>query len=163
VERYASLQAYYNLAARELEHEIVPACLDQGVGILVWSPLAGGFLSGKYPSVAAAVGGPGRGGSGAFRALDPATGDATLAALREVAAQRGVPAAQVALNWLRRRPGVSSLVVGARTREQLDVNLATATWDLDDAEVAILDAASARPLPYPLWHTRDYNAERGTA
>lgn len=162
LERYASLQAYYNLAARELEHEIAPACLDQGVGILVWSPLAGGFLSAKYRSVAAAVGGPGRGGSGAFRALDPITGDAILDALREVAAQRGVPAAQVALNWVRCRPGVSSLVVGARTRDQLEVNLGAAAWDLDDAEVAVLDAASARPLPYPLWHTRDYNAERGS-
>jgi aryl-alcohol dehydrogenase-like predicted oxidoreductase len=162
VERYGSVQAYYNLAARELEHEIVPACLDQGVGILVWSPLAGGFLSGKYADVASAVGGPGRGGSGAFRALDPATADAVLGALRTVAAARGVSVPQVALNWLRRKPGVTSIVLGARTPAQLADNLGAASWDLDDAELAALDDASARPLPYPLWHTAAYNAERGT-
>lgn len=159
--RYSVLQAHYSLVARELEHELVPLCLDQGVGILVWSPLSGGFLTGKVRrdrggpegSRSAAMGPPGG-------LADPERAFAVVDALVEIAGARGVSAAQVALNWLLAKPGVSSLLVGARTDEQLADNLAAAGWELSPDEVARLDAVSAGRLPYPQWHQLRYNAER---
>src|SRR5215218_1752738 len=120
LQRFASQQIYYSLQARDAEYELVPIAIDQGVGILVWSPLAGGLLSGKYRR--------GQEGPAGARHLtdwnEPPVRDAdqlydTVDALVEIAGGHGVSAAQVALAWLLGRPGVSSLVVGARTAEQL--------------------------------------------
>lgn len=160
LERYVSLQAYYNLVARELEHELIPLSLDQGVGVLVWSPLGAGFLTGKerrgqdMPANTrrAALGDPGT--------IDREQGYAVIDALDEIAKERGVSIPQVAINWLLRRPGVTSVVIGARTMEQLTDNLAAASWELADDEVRRLDEVSARPLPYPYWHQRKFNSER---
>ena len=159
LERYASLQAYYSLVARELEWELVPLCLDQDVGILVWSPLSGGFLSGKFRRDTPAVAGTRRTELGSVP-MDEERGFRVVDALDEIARERGVSVAQVALNWLLRKPGVTSLVVGARNREQLADNLAAATWELTPEEVAALDEVSTGPLPYPYWHQRLFNAER---
>lgn len=158
LERFASLQAYYSLLCRDVEWELVPLCLDQAVGILVWSPLAGGYLTGKFR--------PAQGGTGRrARRPDPPIPDdgrteAVLDALDGIAATRGVSQAQAALNWVRARPGVTSVVVGARTAEQLADNLLAATWELEDDERAALDRASSTPAPYPVWHQHLYNAER---
>ncbi|MGD9572429.1 MAG: aldo/keto reductase [Thermoleophilia bacterium] len=159
--RFCVLQAYYSLVARELEHELVPLCLDQGVGILVWSPLAAGFLTGK---VRRGADGP----AGARTSVEGPPGgladeDAAFAVVDElvaIASERGVGPAQVVLNWLLAKPGVTSLIVGARTHEQLADNLAAADWELTAEEVGRLDAVSAPRLPYPQWHQLRYNAAR---
>ncbi|MGZ3442888.1 MAG: aldo/keto reductase [Polyangia bacterium] len=157
--RYEALQAYYSLVGRELEHELLPACRDQGVGVLVWSPLAFGFLGGKW------------------RRGEPAPEDARLSQwgtpgtidehswgvldeVRRIAEARAVSPAQVALNWLCGRAGVTSVIVGARNARQLADNLQALSWTLGADEVARLDRASARPLPYPYWHQEKYNRER---
>ena len=160
VARYQSLQAYYSLVARELEHELLPACRDQNVGVLVWSPLAFGLLGGRYrrgeplPEGArvAQWGTPGG-------ALDEARW-AVVDEVRRVAEARGVSSAQVALSWLVGRRGVTSVIVGARDARQLADNLRAAEWSLSPEERAALDRVSERPLPYPYWHQRQYNRER---
>ncbi|HKG65829.1 MAG TPA: aldo/keto reductase [Solirubrobacteraceae bacterium] len=151
--RFVSQQVYYSLQSRDAEYELVPAGLDHGVGMLVWSPLAGGLLSGKYRR--------GQDGPAGARHLtdwnEPPVRDEeqtydVIEAAVEVGAAHGVSAAQVALAWLLGRPGVSSLVIGARTDEQLADNLAAAQLDLSAEERARLDALSAPPLIYPHWH-----------
>ena len=161
LERYASQQIYYSLQSRDAEYEIVPACLDQGVGILVWSPLAGGLLSGKYRRGQ-------QGPEGARHLTDwnePPVRDEeqtydVIEAAVEIGEAHGVSAAQVALAWLLGRPGASSLVIGARTEEQLADNLAAAELELSAAERARLDELSAPPLIYPHWHQAKTAADR---
>lgn len=160
LERYVSLQAYYSLVARELEHELLPACLDQGVGVLVWSPLAAGFLTGKQRRGEAAPAGSRRAALGDTGTLDTEHGFRIVDVLGEIAGDRGVSIAQVAINWLIQRPGVSSVIIGARTEEQLKDNLGAADWRLTQDEAARLDRVSARPLPYPYWHQQKFNASR---
>lgn len=159
--RYSALQAHYSLLSREAELELVPLCLDQGLGLLVWSPLSGGFLTGKVRR----DGGAPAGSRGAAMPPpgglpDPDRAYAIVDELAAIAERRAVSPAQVALNWLLAKPGVTSLVIGARTDEQLADNLAAAGWRLDPEEVARLDAVSAARLPYPQWHQLRYNAER---
>jgi len=159
--RFASQQIYYSLQGREAEYELVPIALDQGVGILVWSPLAGGLLSGKYRRDHK----PG----GESRQLtdwgEPPVRDQdklydTIEALVAIAAARGVSAAQVALAWLLGRPAVSSVIIGARTEQQLEDNLKAADLTLTAAERARLDAVSAPPLLYPYWHQAQAASDR---
>ena len=149
-ERYRSHQIYYSLAGRDAEHELAPLSLDQGVGILVWGPLAFGMLSGKFrrgsPDPAGARGTlTGAPGGTARARIDDITD-----ALAEIAEARGVTMAQVAFNWLLAKPAVSSIIIGARNEAQLKDNLAAASWSLSAEEVTRLDAVSATPLPYPL-------------
>ena len=161
--RYSLLQAHYSLVSRELEHDLVPLCLDQGVGILVWSPLSGGFLTGKVRRDRAAPAGSRQSVMGPPGGLaDPEGALEVVEALVQIAAARGVSPAQVALGWLLAKPGVTSLIVGARTVEQLGDNLAAGDAALEPAEVERLDALSAPRLPYPQWHQLRYNAARAT-
>lgn len=158
-----SLQALYNLLDRTIEQELIPECLDEGVGILPWSPLAGGWLTGKYtkdrrPEGATRLGeDPNRG----LEAYDLHNRDRTwriVDALREVAPGRPMPA--VALAWLRDRPGVSSVILGARTVGQLEVNLAAADLDLAPEERSMLDRVSAPGYPvYPFAFIEKYGGE----
>ena len=144
-----TLQPSYSLLVREIEHEIVPACEHNGLGLLPWSPLAGGWLSGKYtrdarPSGATRLGeDPERG----IEAYDRVGGRAqtwdVLAAVQDVAEARGVSMAQVALAWVHHRPAVSSVILGARTTEQLRDNLAAGSLVLSPEESARLDEVSA--------------------
>jgi len=160
LERYITQQINYSLVAREAEHELVPAGLDQKIGIMVWSPLQGGLLSGKFRR------GQARPAESRLNTLDPAgTIDEDrlyriVDALDEIAGQRGVSLSQVALNWAVRKPAVDTVIIGARNEEQLADNLAAATWSLTDAEVERLDEISARPLPYPYWHQRKFAGDR---
>lgn len=158
---FVSTQIHYSPQAREAEFEILPACLDQGLGVLVWSPIAGGLLSGKYR-----------------RGVEPPQGSRHLSdwneppvydeealydlieVLVEVGEAHGVSAAQVTLAWLLRRPAVTTLVIGARTEEQLRDNLAAAELRLSDDEVARVEEVSRPPLPYPLWHQAAAASER---
>jgi len=110
--RFISAQQYYSLAGRELERECLPACIDLGIGVMAWSPLAGGFLSGKFSGKGAA--GEGRRKVFEFPPVDPVQGDAIVAVLKEIAAAHGAIPAQVSLAWLLSRPGISSVIIGAR-------------------------------------------------
>ena len=151
--RFVSQQIYYSLQAREAEYELVPLAVDQGIGVLVWSPLAGGLLSGKYRRNQQAPAGS--------RHLtewnEPPVYDQerlydTIEVLVAIGAEHGVSAARVALAYLLGKPAVTSLVVGARTREQLADNLAAADLVLSAEEHARLDEVSRPPLLYPYWH-----------
>ena len=143
-----TLQPQYNLLVRELEWEIVPSCLDAGLGLLPWSPLGGGWLTGKYrqderPTGDTRLGDDPKRGVEAYdrRSTVQRTWD-VVDAVRGVAEARGVTMAQVALAWLVDRPAVTSVILGARTTEQLADNLGAAGLHLDEAETAALDAAS---------------------
>jgi aryl-alcohol dehydrogenase-like predicted oxidoreductase len=151
--RPVSQQIYYSLQARDSEYELIPAAVDQGLGVLVWSPLAGGLLSGKYRRDREAP----AGGRQLTDWDEPPVYDEdklydTVEVLVQVGEAHGVSAAQVALAWLLGRPAVSTVVVGARTSEQLADNLAAADLALTDGERRRLDEASAQPLLYPYWH-----------
>jgi len=151
--RFVSEQIYYSLQARDAEYELIPAAVDQGLGVLVWSPLAGGLLSGKYRRDQ-------RPSAGSRQLTDwnePPVYDQerlydTVEVLLAIGARRGVSAAQVALAYLIGKPAVTSVVVGARTTEQLTDNLAAADLVLSPEERDQLDQASAPPLIYPYWH-----------
>ena len=161
--RYVAHQAYYSLLGREYEWELMPLALDQKVGTMVWSPLGWGRLTGKLrrgqplpkesrlqnPRVVDM--GPPVSQEHLYRVVD---------ALDEAAKETGKTVAQVALNWLLRRPSVASVIIGARNEEQLRQNLDAVGWTLTPAQVAKLDAASAVPLTYPYWHQRVTFGER---
>jgi aryl-alcohol dehydrogenase-like predicted oxidoreductase len=161
LERFASQQIHYTLQSRDAENELVPISVDQGLGILVWSPLAGGLLSGKYRRGVEAPA-----GSRHLSEWDePPVHDEkrlydTIEAAVAVGEAHGVSAAQVSLAWLLARPAVTSLIVGARTPEQLRDNLAAADLVLGDDEVERLDEVSGEPLRYPYWHQAKTSAER---
>jgi aryl-alcohol dehydrogenase-like predicted oxidoreductase len=159
ISRYCALQAYYSLVGRDLEQELVPLCRDQRVGVLVWSPLAFGFLGGKYRRGEAAPEDARLSAWGAPGTIDEQSW-AVLDEVRRIAEARALSPAQVALNWLLHRPQVTSVIVGARNARQLGDNLHAAAWRLDASEVERLDRVSARPLPYPYWHQQKYNGER---
>lgn len=150
---YVSQQIYYSLQERSAEYELVPLSIDSGLGILVWSPLAGGLLSGKYRRGVEAP-------AGSRHLTDwnePPVYDEdklydTVDVLVEVGEAHGVSAAQVALAWVSTRPGITSLVIGARTSEQLADNLAAAQLTLTDDEIDRLELVSRPPLIYPYWH-----------
>jgi aryl-alcohol dehydrogenase-like predicted oxidoreductase len=145
-----SLQAYYTIAGRDIEREIVPMLQSEGVGLMVWSPLAGGLLSGKF--------GPGSNGpEGARRIVfdfPPVNRDrawACVDAMRSVAEAHGVSVAQVALAWILAKPFVSSIIIGAKTEAQLLDNIGATSLVLSAEEVATLDEVSALPAEYPGW------------
>ncbi|WP_345633439.1 aldo/keto reductase [Rugosimonospora acidiphila] len=151
--RFVSQQIYYSLQARDAEYELIPAAVDQGLGVLVWSPLAGGLLSGRYRRDQQ----PSAGSRQLTEWGEPPVYDReklydTVDALIEIGQAHGVSAAQVALAYVLGRPAVTSLVIGARTGEQLADNLAAADLVLDAEERKRLDDVSAIPLLYPYWH-----------
>jgi aryl-alcohol dehydrogenase-like predicted oxidoreductase len=153
-ERFAAQQIYYSLEARDAEYELLPLAVDQGLGILVWSPLAGGLLSGKYRRNASPSEGT-RQVSGTWN--EPPVRDReklydTIEVLYDVASAHGASPAQVALAWLLGRPAVTSLIIGARTDDQLHDNLGAAALVLSADERAALDKVSAPDLVYPYWH-----------
>jgi aryl-alcohol dehydrogenase-like predicted oxidoreductase len=157
--RLESVQAYYSIAGRELEREIIPAARDQGLGVLVWSPLAGGLLSGKFSADA-----PGPEGARrtefdfppvdrerAFRAVD---------AMRSIAQAHRVSVARVALAWVLHQPGITSIIVGAKNNDQLMDNIAATDLKLSDAELKSLDEVSKLPREYPGWMFERQMADR---
>ncbi len=155
--RYVGHQVYYSLVGREYEWELMPLALDQGIGALVWSPLGWGRLTGKLrrgqPIPAAsrlhetAQEGPQMSDEYLYKVID---------AIEAVAKETGKSVPQIALNWLLRRPTVSTVIMGARNAEQLKQNLGAAGWRLTPAQIAKLDAASEVPLTYPYWHQRQF-------
>jgi aryl-alcohol dehydrogenase-like predicted oxidoreductase len=155
--RYAGHQAYYSLVGREYEWELMPLALDQKVGTLVWSPLAGGRLSGKFrrnqplPQDSRIMKGGGEG-----RAIPDELFYGIIDTMDEIAEETGKTVAQIALNWLLQRPTVSTVIIGARNEAQLQQNLGAAGWNLTPEQVARLDATSETELMYPYWHQRGF-------
>lgn len=157
--RFESLQAYYTVAARDLERDVVSMLNDQKVGLLVWSPLAGGLLSGKFGRDRTAPDGARRTGM-AFPPVNEAHAFDCIDVMRPIAAEHGVSVAQVALGWLLRQRHVTSVIVGAKRVEQLDDNIAAAALRLSGAEMETLDAASALPPEYPGWMVDSWVAQQ---
>jgi aryl-alcohol dehydrogenase-like predicted oxidoreductase len=157
---FVTQQIYYSAAGRDAELDLMPLARDQNLGVLVWGPLAGGLLSGKFrrgdPLDQGRMAVP-----GTRDLFDPTTAFGVLDVAREIAEARGVSVAQVSINWLLAKPGVTSVILGARTEDQLLDNLGAASFRLGADEVARLDAASPGRVPYPHWHQRSvYGAER---
>ena len=148
--RPASVQAYYSLAGRDLEREVVPMLRAEEVGLLAWSPLAGGLLSGKHPRDGDAAAGTRR-AAFSFPPVDQPRAFACIDAMCPMAEARGVSVAQVALAWLLHRRAVTSVIVGARRLDQLEDNLAAVDVTLTAEDLDALDAASALPPEYPGW------------
>ena len=163
-QKFVVQQIHYTIEARDAEYELMPVSVDQGIGIQVWSPIAGGLLSGKFrrnappPQLSRHVAGwgepPIRDESRLYDIID---------ALVKVGEGRGVSAAQVALAWLAGRPAVSSIIVGARTEAQLKDNLASASLVLTAEERKLLDDVSLLPLIYPYWHQLNAASRLGAA
>ncbi len=148
--RLASLQAYYTIAGRDLEREIIPLLESEGVGLMVWSPLAGGLLSGKY----------GRDRSGEegsrrvvfdFPPVDLERAYPVIDSMRTIAGTKGCSVARIALAWLLHQPRVTSIIIGAKRTEQLDDNIAAVDIELSAEELATLDEVGRLPLEYPAW------------
>ena len=161
--RYVAHQAYYSLLGREYEWELMPLALEQGVGAVVWSPLGWGRLGGtlrrgqplpaesRLHNQLVLDRGPQVPDEHDFRVVD---------AIDAIAKETGKSNAQIALNWLLRRPSVSTVIIGARNEAQLRQNLGAVGWQLAPAQIAKLDAASAVPLTYPYWHQRLQYSDR---
>jgi aryl-alcohol dehydrogenase-like predicted oxidoreductase len=160
LQRFVSQQIHYTLQSREAEYELVPVAIDQECPILVWSPLAGGLLSGKYRRDRTAQEGRHLKGWDEPPVYDTEKLYDIVDALVEIAEDRGVSAAQVALSWLLGRPGVASVIVGARTDEQLADNLKAVELELSEGERGRLDEVSAPPLIYPFWHQAKTASDR---
>jgi len=159
--RYVANQTLYSLVARDYEWELMPLGLDQKVGAVVWSPLGGGRLTGKMGRGRPAPAGSRTAQIGVLGPEPPQElFDAVVAELEAIAAELGRSVAQVALNWVLRRPTISTVVVGARNEEQLRQNLGAVEFQLTDEQVARLDKASARPPAYPYWHQRRTSLDR---
>ncbi|MFA6914913.1 MAG: aldo/keto reductase [Parachlamydiales bacterium] len=158
LERYIAYQGYYSLIGRDYESELMPLAIDQGIGLLVWSPLGWGRLTGKIdrqhpnpPAVSrlhdTAQFGPPVNEEYLYNVVD---------VLKEISKETGKTVPQIAINWLLQRPTVANVIVGARTEEQLKDNLGAIGWNLNAEQISRLDKVSALPLPYPYWHQRGF-------
>jgi aryl-alcohol dehydrogenase-like predicted oxidoreductase len=159
--RFATVQAYYTIAGRDIEREVIPVIRDQGLGLMVWSPLAGGLLTGKFSP-------DGKGPSDSrrskfdFPVVDKERAFRCVDAMRPMAEQRGVSIAQIALAWVLAQQPVSSVIVGARNLDQLKDNLESAKIVLSPSEIETLDHISQLPEEYPGWmmdRQKQYRAE----
>lgn len=155
-ERYVSLQPLYNLLDRELEWELLPLCREEGLGVMVWSPLRGGWLSGKFkrgmssaPADSRVVLADKHGWSESFARYGNEDTWRVIDVLMAVAEEAGKTPAQVALRWVSQRPGITCPIIGARSMEQLEANLGAAGWTLSDEHMKRLEEVSEKPLPYP--------------
>lgn len=151
-EKFITLQAYYNVIERDLEFELAPLCLDQNLGILSWSPLAAGFLTGKYRRGKPKPEGTRRSDpTKLFLRFDEERGYDIVDELEKIAVNHNATISQTALNYLLRKPGVSSVIIGAKTKEHLLDNLKAADWELSAEEMSHLDEISKPPRIYPYW------------
>ncbi len=167
-EPFSCLQPLYNLLDRSIEWELLPICQNEGVGVIPWSPLRGGWLSGKYrrgmtapPEGSRVETAEKRGWSEAWSIYDNERTWRVLDALFEVAEETGKTPAQVALNWLLHRPGVTAPILGVRTMAHLADNLGATGWSLSEEQLTKLNQASDQRLPYPYEAVAGYAADRG--
>ncbi len=159
-ERFATLQAFYSIGGRDLDREIVPMLESEKLGLLVWSPLAGGFMSGKFTREGS---GEGRRAAFDFPPIDKDRAWDIIDAMRPIADAHGVSVARIALAWLLHRPVVSSVIIGAKRTDQLADNLAAVDVRLAADELAALDAVSRLAPQYPGWMIERQSADRQTA
>ena len=150
LQRIESLQAYYSVAGRDLERELAPMMRSEGVGLMVWSPLAGGLLSGKYRKGSSSEQGSRRSAFD-FPPVDMNRADACIDVMREIGDRHGVSVARVALAWLLHQEVVTSVIIGAKRPEQLTDNLAATTLELSAEDLARIDSVSQLPAEYPGW------------
>jgi aryl-alcohol dehydrogenase-like predicted oxidoreductase len=148
--RFESLQAYYTLAGRDLEREIIPMLDSEKIGLLVWSPLAGGLLSGKYQRDGKAST-EGRRAAFDFPPVEQERAYACIDAMKPMADQRKISIAQIAIAWLLHQKVVTSVIIGAKRLDQLNDNIAAADVTLDETEIETLNKVSALPREYPGW------------
>ena len=149
--KFVSLQAYYTVAGRDLERELAPMLLSEGLGLMVWSPLAGGLLSGKYDLSGEGAQGEGRRAGFDFPPVDLKRAVPLVAAMKGMADKRGISVAQIALAWLLYQPVVSTVIVGAKRADQLADNIAACDVELTAGDLAELGRLSALPREYPGW------------
>jgi len=155
--RYVAYQGYYSLIGRDYEHDLMPMGHDQGVGLMIWSPLGWGRLTGKIRRGKPVTEGRiAKGGEVGGPVVEDEYLYDVVDVLDEIAQETGKTIPQVALNWLSTRPTVSNIVIGARNEEQLRANLGAVGWSLTAEQLARLDKVSARPLPYPNWHMEGF-------
>ena len=159
LERFVTVQAYYTIASRDLEREIIPMVIEEGLGLMVWSPLAGGLLSGKFGRDAATPNNARR-VSFDFPPVDKEHAFDIVDVMRPMARERGVSPARIALAWILHRPAVMSVIIGAKTPEQIEDNLAASDIELTAAELDALDKVSALKPEYPQWMIARQNSNR---
>lgn len=155
LEKFITYQGYYSLLGRELEFEIIPLCIDQGLGIMVWGPLVGGYLSGKFTRGKPFPKGTRVGDNEKTNFIPPVNREKAFTIIdkmEQVAKQYNVNVAQVSLNYLLSKPGISSVVVGIRKKEQLLDNIKALSFKLEAEEISELDNLSNPELIYPYWH-----------
>lgn len=160
LERIETNQVYYSIAGRDLENEMVPMMQDQGMGALVWSPLAGGYMAGKYTPGDGIKAEPGRRANFDFPPVDKEKADKTVLVMREIAKKHGVSVATVGLTWVRQKPFITATIIGATTMEQLNDNLKSVEFTLSAEEMARLDEVSAERTQYPYWMISRNNTTR---
>ena len=151
LEKFVTAQMYYSLVGRGLEYEFQSFAEYHNIGILVWSPLAGGFLSGKYSRANPTPAGTRFAEAGAFVPFDKELGYRVVDVLKQVAGRHNVSPARVALAWVLGRPAISSVIIAARKAEQLEDNIAATDLQLSPEDVRLLDEASDPGVPYPKW------------
>ncbi len=155
LEKFITYQGYYSLLSREIENEIVPLCLDQGLGLMIWSPLAAGYLTGKFRRDKPVLEGT-RIGDNKESVFIPPTDEEKMYGiidkLDEISKIHDVSIPQVALNYILKKPAVSTAVLGIRKKEQLLDNIKTTGWDLEETELLELDRLSKTGPIYPYWH-----------
>ncbi|AIA55484.1 aldo/keto reductase [Acidithiobacillus caldus] len=155
---FSSLQAYYSLVGRDLEHELLPLCREQGLGVLPWSPLSGGFLTGKYRRDTSAPA-DGRRKDFDFPPIDQVHGYDAVEAAESIAQKIGATIPQVAIAWLLAQSGISSVIIGAKRMEQLKDNLGAVQVRLTGEDVARLSAITAPAPLYPQWMVSRQNSD----
>ncbi len=156
--KFVSLQAYYTIAGRDLEREIVPLLKDQQVGLMVWSPLAGGFLTGKYTRQSGAE--DDRRTAFDFPPVKKEKAYDIIDVMQEIAQVKNVSVTQIALAWLLHQPVITSIIIGVKKTEQLDDNIKVTTVTLTTDEMTKLDTASKLSPEYPGWMTERQGADR---
>jgi aryl-alcohol dehydrogenase-like predicted oxidoreductase len=149
--RFSSVQAYYTIAGRDLEREMVPLISDQKLGLMVWSPLAGGLLSGKFKSADDKGPADARRATFDFPVVNKKRAFQCIEVMRPMAAERQISVAQIALAWLLAKPYVSTVIIGAKSMDQLRDNIASTRVQLTDSERRTLDEVSQLPAEYPGW------------
>ena len=159
--KFVSVQAYYTIAGRDLEREVVPLLKDQKLGLMVWSPLAGGLLSGKFSNAEDKGPAGARRGSFDFPLVDKARAFKCVDAMRPMADTRRISVAQIALAWLLAKAFVTTVIIGARSMDQLRDNIESTRVRLDDAEIKTLDEISTLPPEYPGWMLAYQSQARG--
>lgn len=151
--RFEACQHYYSIASRDLERELIPMMQDQNLGLMPWSPLSGGYLTGKFSGSADEAAGSRR-AEFDFPPLDKDKADKIVEVMRGIAKSKGVSIAQIALAWLLHQDAVTSVIIGAKREEQLDDNLASTTVEFTEDELKTLDEVSALTMEYPAWMFR---------